>query len=986
VRAQRPHRSGIVPRGAVSSRPERNGQAARALKGAAEPGGPSQAALLAELVEGQAPELGASDGAGVGQALPLGSGGPLVPPGSPSGPPGGASGAGRPASAAPVEAHPQGPAGSADEASAGGGGLASAPVVGGSSAGSAGWASAGGGGPASAPGAASAGSAGGASAGGGGHAGAPVAGGSTSPGAAGAPVEAAAAGSAATCDTGEAAVEGSAEEDAEVPKVEAGAPIAAQGGVSAASAGAAGSGGPAAGTGGALAGVGAFAAAVAGPGATTAVAMASVMAGPAMSAAGALATQCLGPGEWADGAAAAALLGAVQTRLADAALSPFGMYYDDGVGIDPLRDAVDLWSGKLFGEVPDRGDSLADGALEAVDSVVAVLGTLGNASGGIGAACGILSLVGLFPPLAPVGAGLAAASVTLGNVSAALALAQLVGELSVMAGSAVQVVRALQQGGPEAAQRYERLEADVGAFAAVGVEVGLSKGVDAFKAARAPRAEGFGDAMTKIGDTGSLASLAKPLSTPPSPGSRKALAAALGNLLGENRAAFARDPSVPLAVLHGAFRRHAVIGAAQGVVIDAGGSLVEDALTDGLTQPVAPAVLARPAKVPDEVPDPASSPAQLNALGQHLAASQVTAAAVGPAAAAGAEAIAAADGMDARAQARGELASALSAKAAADQVEVQGMIARSADARADLERGESAFVAHRGASAQAGAELDAAMQGLPSALPALEGPGLFARGVAAVQRNVVAPAAALLAAARSAMSQLVLRFVAGLAKVDHVGERLEASRRELEEREQQAASAAASAVSVQGHAAQVQRDAVATYALASAQRSEGQAMVATASVAGGALAASQASAEAEQARQQRLLLDWNQAHVDGGQALPEFDGADAAGFDVAVAGVRAGVERDWRRAAARAAVGDAPAEAWARGHEAREAALGALSEEVTAWHGRPVYEVHGGLSEAWSAVEQIAAASGHETAALLVSAAPVAQGRAVVDDDKEVQA
>lgn len=122
----------------------------------------------------------------------------------------------------------------------------------------------------------------------------------------------------------------------------------------------------------------------------------------------------------------------------------------------------------------ERGDSGLATAIEVVDTLRGVAQTVGSLAGTASAVTGLLSLIGLFPPAAPIGAALLTASTFLGNVSTVASVVALVLSTITTVMSAYRLVDAVRDDAPEALDLYKSFRADVGNMVSSGIALGFN--------------------------------------------------------------------------------------------------------------------------------------------------------------------------------------------------------------------------------------------------------------------------------------------------------------------------------------------------------------------------------------------------------------------------------------------------------------------------------------------------------------------------------
>ncbi len=155
-----------------------------------------------------------------------------------------------------------------------------------------------------------------------------------------------------------------------------------------------------------------------------------------------------------------------------------------GAGVDKIMDAA----------TKDRGEGALATTIKVLDTLRAVSETVLSVSSAIGLTCGILSLIGLFPPLAPVGAALASVAGICGTISFWAGIAATAFALLTSILSAIQLVSAIKDGADNVADLYAQYQQDVGAFVADGIGVLMVLGVKGITKGMT-RANGYGDGM-----------------------------------------------------------------------------------------------------------------------------------------------------------------------------------------------------------------------------------------------------------------------------------------------------------------------------------------------------------------------------------------------------------------------------------------------------------------------------------------------------------
>jgi len=204
-----------------------------------------------------------------------------------------------------------------------------------------------------------------------------------------------------------------------------------------------------------------------------------------------------GPGHSEEAGAAAQLLGSTWNFTANC-FGPLVGYNSDrggfafdnlwgvGAGIDKIMGAADK----------DRGEGALATTIKVVDTLRAISETVLSVSSAIGMTCGILSLIGLFPPLAPVGAALASVAGICSQIAFWAGIAATAFALITSVLSAIQLISAVKDGADNVAELYAQYQQDVGSFVADGIGIlmvlgikGITKGMQ--------RAGGYSDGMQR---------------------------------------------------------------------------------------------------------------------------------------------------------------------------------------------------------------------------------------------------------------------------------------------------------------------------------------------------------------------------------------------------------------------------------------------------------------------------------------------------------
>lgn len=149
----------------------------------------------------------------------------------------------------------------------------------------------------------------------------------------------------------------------------------------------------------------------------------------------------------------------------------------------------------------DRGEGALATVIKGLDIVRAGAEGVSTVAGFIGTTCGILSLIGLIPPLAPVGAALASVAAIMQSVSFWSGVVALVANLLVSVLSAIQLVQAVKEGAPNVRQLYANYQEDVGNLLANGVGVGLSHITRKFGKTHRNSPKGLGKGIKTMGAT-----------------------------------------------------------------------------------------------------------------------------------------------------------------------------------------------------------------------------------------------------------------------------------------------------------------------------------------------------------------------------------------------------------------------------------------------------------------------------------------------------
>ena len=148
----------------------------------------------------------------------------------------------------------------------------------------------------------------------------------------------------------------------------------------------------------------------------------------------------------------------------------------------------------------DRGEGGLATTIKVIDTLRSVTETIGSISGSVGLTCSILSLIGLFPPLAPVGAALLAVGGICGTICEWCSIIATCLSLVTSVLSAIQLVQAVRDGAPNVAELYALFEEDCANLVTNGINWGMDK---LWKAAEGPRTEGAGHAMESLGHASS---------------------------------------------------------------------------------------------------------------------------------------------------------------------------------------------------------------------------------------------------------------------------------------------------------------------------------------------------------------------------------------------------------------------------------------------------------------------------------------------------
>ncbi len=237
-----------------------------------------------------------------------------------------------------------------------------------------------------------------------------------------------------------------------------------------------------------------------------------------------------------------------------------GFAFDNLWGVGKQVDAIFTTAQK------DRGTGPLATSIEVLDTLRAVAEGVGSIAGAVGTTCGVLSLIGLIPPLAPVGVALLAVAgvcttITLWATVIAACLSLVVSVLS-----AIQLVQAVRDGSPKVAELYANFQGDVGGLLGNGISLLMLVGTEALKG-KVGRVDGASGGMT--GYAGAVGAV----------DGRTARGAAYQGLksMGEATPGLLSTKGMTRQVLTTALAQNVAIGIGQGVAIDSASKLLEEA-------------------------------------------------------------------------------------------------------------------------------------------------------------------------------------------------------------------------------------------------------------------------------------------------------------------------------------------------------------------------------------------------------------------------
>jgi hypothetical protein len=181
-----------------------------------------------------------------------------------------------------------------------------------------------------------------------------------------------------------------------------------------------------------------------------------------------------GPGHSAPAEASGSLLGSAW-GVATSAFHPLVGYNKNRGGwkasnflnIGPAIDGV------IGAYKRDRGEGFWATVAETADVVRSVAKGVQSICGAVGLVTRVLSLVGLFPPLAPVGAFLASVSSVCSTVSFIAGIVAAATQFIAMIAQAVMVVQGVKDGAPNVLEMYAQYQEDVGNFISDGIAVAV---------------------------------------------------------------------------------------------------------------------------------------------------------------------------------------------------------------------------------------------------------------------------------------------------------------------------------------------------------------------------------------------------------------------------------------------------------------------------------------------------------------------------------
>ena len=182
----------------------------------------------------------------------------------------------------------------------------------------------------------------------------------------------------------------------------------------------------------------------------------------------------VGPGHSAPAESSGGLLGAAW-GVATTAFQPLvgynknrgGWQASNFLNIGPSIDGV------IDAYKRDRGEGFWATVAETADVVRSVAKGVQSVCGAVGLVTRVLSLVGLFPPLAPVGAFLASVSSICSTVSFIAGIVAAATQFIAMIAQAVMLVQGVKDGAPNVLEMYAQYQEDVGNFLSDGIAVAV---------------------------------------------------------------------------------------------------------------------------------------------------------------------------------------------------------------------------------------------------------------------------------------------------------------------------------------------------------------------------------------------------------------------------------------------------------------------------------------------------------------------------------
>lgn len=649
----------------------------------------------------------------------------------------------------------------------------------------------------------------------------------------------------------------------------------------------------------------------------------------------------------------------------------------------------------------DRGQGAMADSIRVVDTMRAVAEGVSTVSAGISMVCAILSLIGLIPPLAPVGAALLAVSQVTGTIAvwADLVAVCLAAVTSVL--SAIQLVEAVKEGSPEVAKLYQNYQQDCMALVADGIIYGLDR-FFGWMETKTPRTEGARHGMDGLANVQRAAD------------GRAARGAAYQGLksMGEATPGLLSARGTTAAMLTGSLRRQVAIGvvgriAQQGAfkIADGTSRLALKADTKKRTGGIAQAarIQAALASASQPVGDPSAGGAQrLRALVPEL---KVNAPVAIP------EPLFAPNQLDAIAQRRAGLADARAHLADQRDLANQGVAAGEGLLGAAREHGAHGQAMQAQAAGHQGgldAHAQQAQQGQQQAAQGAQQTGRMGQSTQGVQaeaqqkqariagtrmperpkaagfwdrvanwfkEKIFDKVSAALGKVRDFVANLILKAVAFLAGVDDIDAKLAAARSDFQVAGQTTAQSQQQNRQVQADAQAVQQQAQQGTADAQRTIAENQASLAQVQAQDQALAAEDQRLAAEAATIEGYVTDyeaqWGPTITGEGQGQSEqvLDAAAAEAYAGQVDAMAGGFDRDSAAATATAAQAREAILADALAAGAGETALGQLVA--------PLERIVGAWGDA--AAQHRAAIGGFSAQARGLAGQPLQQGIAGLD-------